>query len=511
MDEQLVSQIVEARAATLDARRPAALASARAAGTMTARERVDALVDPGSFVEFGQLAGAATESGDDLAADGLVAGAGRVCGQPVVVAAHDPTVRGGTQSDRNQRKLARLMWLANARRWPFVCFVDGDGARPADPLPAPPIVIYPRGRWDAYDGLAELSGWAPTVAIVGGRALDGNAALAQLCDCVIATGAASFGSRDHASGAVVERPAADYGKGGHVDVVVEDDAAAVAAARRYLAYWVDDPDAATAAGDLPAPSPSPAHDALADVIPENRRRPYDMRKVIAGFADADSLLELGAGWARSMLTVLARLDGCAVGILANQPSSPMAGAIDAEAADKAARFVDLCDAYELPIVSFVDNPGYMVGPDAERNGIARHHARPLSALHHRTVPLYSVQLRKAYGLGPYAMSGFGGSRVMPDLRLAWPSVESGGMSLEGAAYLVKRKEIQAAATPEEARAIRDAYAETMRDQASGLRAASSFSFDDVILPSETRSRISALVSAVPRVLPVAKKHPIRLR
>ena len=156
-----------------------------------------------------------------------------------------------------------------------------------------------------------------------------------------------------------------------------------------------------------------------------------------------------------MVTALARLGGRSIGIFANQPLSPSAGGIDSVACDKAARFVELCDAYELPIVSFVDNPGYMVGPDAERGGIARHHARPLSALHHRTVPLYSVQVRKAYGLGPYAMSGYGSSRLVPELRLAWPSVESGGMSLEGAAYLVRRKEIQAAATPQEARAIRD--------------------------------------------------------
>ena len=159
-------------------------------------------------------------------------------------------------------------------------------------------------------------------------------------------------------------------------------------------------------------------------------------------------------------------------------------------------------------MSFVDNPGYMVGPDAERGGIARHHARPLSALHHRTVPLCSVQVRKAYGLGPSAMSGYGSSRNVPQLRLAWPSVESGGMSLEGAAYLVKRKEIQAAANPVEARAIRDGYAEQMRDIASGVRAGRTYAFDDVVLPADTRPRIIAMLARMPRTLPPAKKHPI---
>ncbi len=233
-----------------------------------------------------------------------------------------------------------------------------------------------------------------------------------------------------------------------------------------------------------------------------------MRKVIASFADADSTLELGADWGRSMLTVLARLGGRTVGIYANQPKSPLAGAIDTAAADKASRFVELCDAYEFPIVTFIDNPGFMVGPRAEQEGIARHHARPLAALHHRTVPLYSVQIRKAYGLGPYAMSGWGAARRVPELRLAWPSVESGGMSLEGAAYLVKRKEILAAESQEEALAIRDDYAERMRDAASGLRAGRGYQFDDIVKPADTRQRILAMLQRTPRRLSAHKKHPI---
>ncbi len=233
-----------------------------------------------------------------------------------------------------------------------------------------------------------------------------------------------------------------------------------------------------------------------------------MRKVITSFADADSVMELAVGWGRSMLTALARLGGRSVGIFANQPKSPLAGAIDSDAADKASRFIELCDAYEFPLISFIDNPGYMVGPQAERDGIARHHARPLAALHHRSVPLCSVQIRKAYGLGPYAMSGYGSSRVVPELRLAWPSVESGGMSLEGAAYLVKRKEIQAAKNEAEALAIRNAYADQMRDYTSGLRAGQSFMFDDIVDPVETRQRIIAMLERLPRSLGPRKKHPI---
>jgi acetyl-CoA carboxylase carboxyltransferase component len=480
VEEVAIRQILDAR-------------SAAAAGCADARRRISTLVDERSFVEYGPLAGRTSDVDDGAPADGLVGGIGTIDGYPVATASYDRSVLAGTQSDRNQRKLAKLVYLALTNRWPLVMVVDGDGARRDDARPVPPIVVYTRGRWDVYDGLAELSGWAPTVAIVTGRALDGHAGLAFLCDLVIGVRGTAMGS-DAATRSVEEHAAR-----GDVDVVVDDEATAIAAARTYLRYWFDDGGSGQA---------SPDHDHIHAVVPDNRRRPYDMRKLIGAFADEGSVMELGTAWAPSMITCLARLGGRSVGIFANQPLSAIAGAIDSDAADKAARFVELCDAYELPLVSFIDNPGYMVGPDAERAGIARHHARPLSALHHRTVPLYSVQVRKAYGLGPYAMSGYGSSRRMPELRLAWPSVESGGMSLEGAAYLVKRKEIRAATSREEARAIRDGYAEEMRDVASGVRAGRTYSFDDVVLPGETRDRILSMLRLVPRTLPPAKKHPI---
>ncbi|MEO2176353.1 MAG: carboxyl transferase domain-containing protein [bacterium] len=462
-----------------------------------ARERLAHLLDPASLVEYGILAGASSREEDESTADGLIAGAGCIAGQPVVAASYDHTVAKGTQSERNQRKLGRLIYLANKHRWPLILFVDGEGARPGDPQPVPPIVIAPRGRWDVYDGLAELSGWAPTIAIISGRALDGNAGIAMLSDFVIATRTSTIGSRTTTG--TVERPVQDYAKTGNIDLIVDDEMAAITAAQQYLSYYHQNPTEGKA---------STNHDKIASIIPENRRRPYDMRKVITAVADADSVLELGASWGRSMLTVFARLKGRSVGIFANQPKSPLAGAIDSEAADKAARFVELCDSYEFPLISFIDNPGYMVGPQAEREGMARHHARPLAALHHRTVPLCSVQIRKAYGLGPYAMSGWGSGRSVPELRLAWPTVESGGMSLEGAAYLVKRKEILAAKNKADAMAIRDAYADKMRDQTSGLRAGRSFMFDDIIHPRETRDCISAILERIPRIFGETKKHPV---
>ena len=494
LETHLLRQIADARARGSDDARPGVVDAVHRHGRLTARERLTALFDQESLVEYGALAGRTTDPGDEAFADGLIGGVGLVHGEPVVAASYDESVLGGTQSDRNHRKMAKLLYLAVEHRWPVVCFANGGGARLDDPLPPPPIAVSPRGRFELCDGLAELNGWAPTVAVVSGRAVDGHAAIAMLADFTIATASAEFGTQDgHVRGA------GDYAKTGDVDVVVDDEAQAIATVRRYLRLYLVDHVPGEAAGDA---------DRIADVIPENRRRPYDMRRVIDAFADAGSVLELGAAWGRSMLTVLARLDGRTVGIYANQPKSPLAGAIDAAAADKAARFVELCDAYDYPIVTFVDNPGYMVGPQAEREGIARHHARPLAALHHRTVPLYSVQIRKAYGLGPYAMSGWGAARRVPEMRLAWPSVESGGMSLEGAAYLVKRKEILAAETREEAMAIRDGYAERMRDAASGLRAGRSYQFDDIVEPAATRATIAAMLHRTPRARTSIKKHAI---
>jgi acetyl-CoA carboxylase carboxyltransferase component len=188
-----------------------------------------------------------------------------------------------------------------------------------------------------------------------------------------------------------ELSAEEHEKMGDVDLVVADEEAAAAAVKAYLGYW---------SIDLPSGPPSAGAGNIGAIIPVNRRQAYDMRKVLTAFADDDSVFELRRNWAKSLVTAFARLEGRAVGIFANQPFSTIGGALDSDASDKLSRFVELCDAYELPLISFIDNPGYMVGPDAERAGIARHHGRPLMALQHRSVPLYSVQIRKAYGLGP---------------------------------------------------------------------------------------------------------------
>jgi len=331
--------------------------------------------------------------------------------------------------------------------------------------------------------------------------LDAETGAALFCDFSVAVSDVPIGVRDD-HGAIVTRPAAEYARRGDIDRTEEDEHATLAAVRTYLGYHNSDSETGPEADD---------YHQIADIIPVNRRRPYDMRRVLVAFADEGSMLELQPTYGRSMLTVFARLNGRPIGVFANQPKSPLSGSIDAEAADKATRFIELCDAYGFPLISFIDNPGFMVGPQSEAEGMARHHARPLAALHHRSVPLCSVQIRKAYGLGPYAMYGWGTSHHAPLLKLAWPTVESGGMSLEGAAYLVKRKEIQAAETQEEALKIRNDYADRMRDTQSGLRAARGFLYDDVIEPAETRERISSMLARVPQRQKSTRPSAVDLR
>jgi acetyl-CoA carboxylase carboxyltransferase component len=289
---------------------------------------------------------------------------------------------------------------------------------------------------------------------------------------------------------------------GGVDLLIDSDTEGAALVRRYLSYFLVEKTEGTV---------STTHDTIRSIVPENRRGLYDMRKVITALADDGSVMELRPKWATAAITALARMGGRTVAVIANQPLSPIAGAIDSDAADKLARFISLADAFDIPIVSLMDNPGFMLGPDAERAGIARHHARPLMAQVHRTVPLFLVHIRKAYGLGPMAM---GGQFQPTDLRLAWPTVEAGGMALEGAAALIQRKEAatengDGAPDAAEARARRDELAAQMREGSLAVSAARRYAYDEVIDPAETRDRIVRMLAMIPRPGPRAtKKHYI---
>jgi acetyl-CoA carboxylase carboxyltransferase component len=499
LDEEAIAALHAERARAYDAARPEAVAKVHERGRLTARERIDAVLDPGSFVETGVLAGAADE-----AAGGLVAGLGTLFGKPIAISSYDYTVWGGTQTGINHSKIDRIMDLAIRHRFPFVCFADGGGARAQGLRSAGFFGGAMHNEVGTFDGMALMSGWVPTVSVVSGRSFAGNASIAGMSDVVFCTRGSAVGIGgpplvEAALGISVtpeELASSEMQEEiGGADLLIDSDAEGAELVRRYLSYFLVERTEGT---------PSPTHDTIRSIVPDNRRGLYDMRRVVHALADDGSVFELRPNWAKAAITALVRLGGHPVAVIANQPLSKIAGAIDADAADKLARFIQLADAFDLPILSLMDNPGFMLGPTAEREGIARHHARPLMAQVHRTVPLFLVHIRKAYGLGPMAM---GGMFQPTDLRIAWPTVEAGGMALEGAAALIQRREQRDEGAAASDRQQRDALAAQMREGSLALSAARRYAYDEVIDPAETRNRIVRMLDLLPPRPPrTAKKH-----
>ncbi len=470
-------------------------------GRRTARENVADLVDEGTFVEYGSLVIAAQRRRrtlEDLIertpADGLVMGTAAVDGRPVAVMSYDYTVLAGTQGIQNHRKTDRLLELARRERLPVVIFAEGGGGRPGDTDTAAVAQLdVPTFRL-----LAELSGQVPLVAVVSGYCFAGNAALAGACDVIIATEGSSLGMGGPAmiegGGLGVVAPG-DVGPmsvqvpNGVVDVLVPGDAAAVAAARVYLGY-VAGPGAPSAqsppAQSPPAQSPPAGHAdqrELRHLVPENRVRAYDVRPVIDALFDRDSVLELRPQFGVGIITALARLAGRPVGVLASNPRH-LGGAIDGDAADKATRFLQLCQAHGIAVVSLCDTPGFMVGPEAERTATVRRFGAMFIAGARLTVPLCTVVLRKGYGLGAMAMAG--GDLKAPLLCVAWPTGEFGGMGLEGAVRLGFRKELAAITDPAARQQRYEQLVADYYEKGKALSTAAAFEIDDVIDPAQTR-------------------------
>ncbi len=484
-----------------DHRRPEAVAKRHAQHRRTARENLHDLLDDGSFIEYGPLMFAAQEqrrSRQELIertpADGLVGGVGEIAGQPVAAMSYDYTVLAGTQGMRNHQKKDRLFEIAERRRLPVVLFAEGGGGRPGDV--DMPIVAGLDCR--AFQYFAALSGLVPLVGIASGYCFAGNAALLGCCDVVIATEDSSIGMGGPAmiegGGLGVYEPG-EVGPidvqdaNGVVDLRVPDDAAAVAAAKRYLAYFARIPPPA-------ADTRVPDQARLRDLIPANRKRVYAVRDVINGLFDEGSVLELRRGFGHGMVTALARIDGNALGVIANDPAH-LGGAIDAEAADKAARFMGLCDAFGLPLLFLADTPGFMVGPQSERTGTVRHFSRMFVTGANLSVPTGTVVLRKGYGLGAQAMAG--GSFKAPLFCVGWPTSEFGAMGLEGAVRLGMRRELEAIEDPAERERAYEAMVAAAYERGRGISMASYFEIDDVIDPVDTRRWIGTLFDeATPR-------------
>jgi len=488
-----LQRVLDRQACTLDGNRPEAMSKRHALGQRSARENIADVCDTDSFIEYGAFAVAAQSrrrSEEDLIkntpADGMVTGIGSVNqtlfgaeDSRAVVMAYDATVLAGTQGLRNHQKTDRMLGLALQQKLPVLLFAEGGGGRPGD-VDMPIVAGLHVGTFASF---ARLNGQVPVVGIVAGRCFAGNAALLGCCDVIIATDNSNIGMGGPAmvegGGLGVFKPEqigpseVQHGNG-VIDILVANERQAVAAARHYLSFFQG------RLNDWQAPDVQ----ALRDVVPENRLRVYDTRAAITGMADEGSVLFLRSGFGLGLHTALARLEGRPVGILANNPLH-LGGAIDADAADKAARFMQLCNAHGLPLISLVDTPGFMVGPDMEAQAQVRHVSRLFIAAAHLRVPFFSVVLRKGYGLGAMAMTA--GGFHSPLMTVAWPSGEFGAMGLEGAVRLGYRKELQALPEGPQREALFEQLLAKQYDNGSAIHMAATLEIDAVIDPAHTRA------------------------
>ncbi len=488
-----LQRLLDRQAKTLDAARPEAMVKRHAQGGRSARENIADLCDAGSFIEYGALAVAAQtrrRSSEDLQrntpADGMVTGIGAVNAAAFgpersrcAVLAYDYTVLAGTQGWRNHHKKDRLLRVAHQLKLPTVLYAEGGGGRPGD-VDIPKVAGLDNHTFSQF---AALSGQVPVVGVVHGRCFAGNAALLGCADVIIATKASNIGMGGPAmiegGGLGTFRPdeigpAAELHANGVIDVLVADERAATQTARQYLAYFQGRTTAWTAADQR----------TLRHLVPENRLRAYDMRAVIAGLLDEGSVLELRAGWGAGMITALGRIGGRPLGLFANNPHH-LGGAIDPDAADKAARFMQLCDAHGLPLVSLCDTPGFMVGPEVERAAQVRKACRMFVNAAQLRVPSFMVVIRKGYGLGAQAMA-LGGFDA-PVFNISWPTGEFGGMGLEGAVKLGFRKELEAVPAGDAREALYQQLVAEKYALGSAINMATTLEIDAVIDPAETRA------------------------
>lgn len=492
---EALAEVEAARRLRDDAARPAAVARQHALGKMTARERIAALLDTDATLEeLGALVepGRHTMDTENLQApgDGVVTGLGRVLGRVTAIAAFDFTILGGSNGEHGEWKMLRLLDLCLQQGYPLVMLLDGGGHRIQEGLDSR---HFARGS-TLFQKFADLSGWVPVVAAMMGPGFAGPSNFAALADFVVMVeGTSTMGiagpalvtaatgevlTKEELGSAEVQAAGA-----GIADLAVPSDAEALEAVRRFLSFMpgnAEQPAPVTACSD-PA---SRREETLASLIPDNPRRAYDMRKAVRAIADLDSTFELRPAHARNLLTVLGRLDGRPVGFIANQPMH-MGGTLTAQACEKGAHFVALCDAFGIALIYLIDVPGFLVGPAAEASGLARRSGRLLFELGQATVPRMSVVLRKGYGLAYIAMAG--GRSFDADLCLAWPTAEICAMSVEGAVDVAYRKTLDGA---EDREAARSDLIRRFRAQLGSLRAVEAFGIDDVIDPRDTRPALA---------------------
>jgi acetyl/propionyl-CoA carboxylase alpha subunit/acetyl-CoA carboxylase carboxyltransferase component len=509
-----LQEAYDRHAFTLDENRPEAVARRRARGYRMPRENIAELMDPESFTEYWPLIVARQHKRYDMdtlrrdtPADGLIAGTGTINADlfgeeaaRAMVVHYDYTVLAGTQGGRNHYKQDRMFELAERYRLPLVLFGEGGGGRPGDDATGPGVAFDTH----TFTQFSKLSGLVPMVAVTNGRCFAGNTALVAACDVIIATEGSTLAM---GGPAMIEGgglgiytpeevgPMSFQVPNGVVDILVRDEAEAVQVARKYLSYFQGPVDHWE------------AHDQrlLRHVVPENRLRLYDMRDVLETIADKGSVLEIREKFGIGVITAFIRVEGRPMGVIANNPHH-LAGAIDSDAADKGARFMQLCDAFDIPILSLMDCPGIMVGPDVERTALVRHSVRMFNTGANLTTPLFGVIVRKAYGLGVQAMCG--ASALVGFFTVAWPTAEFAGMNIEGSVKLGYRKELAAIEDPEQRRIEFEKRVERAYEGAKAVNAGTGGGLDDVIDPADTRGWITRSLKRLPRLAPRAeKKYP----
>jgi acetyl-CoA carboxylase carboxyltransferase component len=509
-----LADVVRRHSFGLDENRPAAVEKRRQKNKRTARANVENLCDAGRFIEYGALAVAAQRgrrSEQDLIektpADGLIAGVGSVNGAwfgddkaNCLIMAYDYTVLAGTQGFFNHKKMDRMLKLAHEQRLPVVLFAEGGGGRPGD-VDAVGVMVAGLDL-ATFRSFASLSGKVPLIGVVSGPCFAGNAALLGCCDVIIATKDSNIGMGGpvmiEGGGLGVFKPE-EVGpmdvqtQNGVVDIEVADDREAVATAQKYLSYFQ---------GNTPRWE-APDQLRLRDLIPENRKRAYNIRNVIKALADQDSFLELRPKFGPGMITGFIKIEGRPFGVMANN-CMHMAGAIEAEGADKAARLMQICNAHDLPVLSLCDTPGFMVGPEIEKRAQVRHVCRMFIVGSHVTVPYFTVVLRRGYGLGAMAMARGGFHESF--FTVAWPTGEFGAMGLEGAVKTGFKKELASVKDQEKREELYNSLVASLYERGKAMNAASYLEIDSVIDPADTRKWLMRGLNAVPIRKPVDAYH-----
>jgi acetyl-CoA carboxylase carboxyltransferase component len=485
---EATAEIAELKSQIKDDARPRATAYQHGRGRLTARERVEALVDNGTFVELGQLGRPAAISHlmaeVDAPADGIIIGRAQVEGRPVVVVAYDFTVLGGSMGLVNDQKFGRARQIALSSGLPLIMLVEGAGARINERMGSSTI----RGH-ERFSDLSLLSGWVPVVTGVLGPTFAGHGNLVALSDFTAMIDGASVGMAgprlvEMATGEVVtpeELGGASLHakKLGSIELQVPDEVSAISAIKRYLSYFPSNSAVEPPAWEPPERKSERLPDLVMDLVPYAANQPYDMRNLVRLVLDENSDMELKPTFARNIITCLGRLGGIPVGLIANNPMF-LAGAIDAAASHKMARFINICDAFRLPLIFLTDTPGYLIGTSSEAANILRASMRPLWELGQSTVPILTVIVRKAFGLAYHTM---GGAEFHPDLLACWPCAQISPMGAEGAVSVLLGHRTGTNSVERE-----ELVAEFKRLERP-LSAASAMKIDDIIDPRDTRETL----------------------